>query len=68
MKQFKLLSSIILFILLIITPLKSEIIKKIEILGNERVADETILMFANVKIDDDLKENEINKTTVQTIS
>ena len=38
----------------------SEIINKIEITGNERIADQTILMFSKIKIGSDLKKNEIN--------
>ena len=40
----------------------SEIIKKIEVKGNERISTETIIMFSNVKIDqniDNIKLNEI---------
>ena len=38
----------------------SEIINKIEITGNERIADQTILMFSKIKIGSDLEKNEIN--------
>ena len=34
------------------THANSEIIKNIEIVGNERIPDETILMFSDVQIDD----------------
>ncbi|MBD1173358.1 outer membrane protein assembly factor BamA, partial [Pelagibacterales bacterium SAG-MED03] len=40
---------------------KSEIVKSIEINGNERIPDETINMFSNVKKNQDLNENEINQ-------
>ena len=39
---------------------KSEIVNDYEIKGNYRIPIETILMFSNFKIGDDLKENEIN--------
>ena len=60
MSYIKLLSSIILLFSLFFTSVKSEIVKNIEITGNERVSDETILMFSDVNINDDLTENEIN--------
>ena len=60
MRPIKLLSSIILLISLSFMSVKSEIVKNIEILGNERVSNETILMFSDVNINDDLTENRIN--------
>jgi len=39
----------------------SEIIKKFSILGNERVADETIIMFSNLKIGEQISQNKLNK-------
>ena len=39
----------------------SEIIKKIEITGNNRISDETILMFSNVDTGQSVKNNKINK-------
>ena len=60
MRPIKLLSSIILAISLSFMSVKSEIVKNIEILGNERVSNETILMFSDVNINDDLTENRIN--------
>ena len=38
----------------------SEIIKKIEITGNNRISDETILMFSNVVTGQSVKNNKIN--------
>ncbi|WP_440643869.1 outer membrane protein assembly factor BamA [Candidatus Pelagibacter sp. HIMB123] len=40
----------------------TEIVKSIEILGNERIADETILMFSKIKIGSDLDKNDINNS------
>ena len=51
------------FVLIFLTANKTsygEIINKIEITGNERIADQTILMFSKIKIGSDLKKNEIN--------
>ena len=38
----------------------AEIIKKIEIDGNNRIPDETIIMFSKVKINDDVNQNDLN--------
>ena len=52
---------IILFIILSLTTFtKAEIIKKIEIIGNERIPDETIKMFSNVNIGDDIDDSKLN--------
>ena len=39
----------------------SEIVKKIEINGNDRIPKETIKIFSNIDIDDDVNDDEINK-------
>ena len=41
-------------------PVFSEIIKEIEINGNERVSSETIIMFSKISINDDLKPADVN--------
>ena len=38
----------------------AEIIDEIQIEGNERIADETILMFSKTKLGDDIYENDLN--------
>ena len=38
----------------------SEIVKSIEIFGNERIPIETIKMLSDVEINDDINENDIN--------
>ena len=38
----------------------AEIIKKIEIQGNDRIPDKTIVMFSKVKVNDDINQNDIN--------
>ena len=38
----------------------SEIVKKIEINGNDRIPKETIKIFSNIDIDDDVNDDEIN--------
>ena len=46
----------------IITSTLSEQLKSIDIEGNERLADETIILFSNLKIGDDIDANIINNT------
>ena len=43
-----------------ITKSYSETVKSIVLDGNDRISEETILMFADVKIGDDLTASEIN--------
>ncbi len=45
-----------------ITSALSEQLKSIDIEGNERLADETIILFSNLKIGDDIDANIINNT------
>ena len=59
-RQLKILPLIILFFYILGTPSFSEIIKKIDISGNDRVADETILMFSKINLGDDIDNNNIN--------
>ncbi len=50
-----------IFFLFFITNVSiAEIVKKIEVLGNERISSETIKSFSSAKINDDLDENSIN--------
>ena len=56
---------IFIYILLFTNILSAEIIKKIEITGNERVSDETVKVYGDISINqnvDNLKINEIIKT------
>ena len=50
----------ILISLLIVSNAKSEIIKNIEINGNERVSDQTVIIFSNLKIGDNINTNDLN--------
>ena len=59
-KFLKLLLSYIFYILFFYSAALSEIVDKIEISGNERIPDETIIMFSNVKIGDDLSNTDLN--------
>ena len=53
----------ICFYLLSTTISLAEIIKDIKISGNDRVSNETILMFASVSINDDIDQNQVNSIT-----
>ena len=52
----------IIFLLIIFNTriVNSEIVKKIEIIGNERIPIETINMLSDIQINDDVNENDIN--------
>ena len=65
LKMLKSLKNIsILFILSILfanTPVKSEIINKIEIIGNERISSETITMFSTISLNEKIDDKKINR-------
>ena len=58
--MFNLLFRVSIILLLCINTSFSEIIKKIEISGNERITSETINVFSSVSINDDVDSNRIN--------
>ena len=51
---------IIFFSLFSILKVNSEIVKSIEIIGNERVSSETIKLFSNASINESLDNNDLN--------
>tara|TARA_Y100000389_G_scaffold123574_1_gene120885 strand:- start:667 stop:2913 length:2247 start_codon:yes stop_codon:yes gene_type:complete len=55
----KILLTLFLFFISI-TSSFAEVVKKIEINGNERISNETILLFSQVNINDDLKSSDLN--------
>ena len=60
---------IILFLILFNSSVFAEVIKKIEISGNERVSDETIKVYGNISLNqnvDNLKINQIIKDLYST--
>ena len=59
-RLLKTLILLILFFYSLCLPSLSEIVKKIEISGNDRVADETIMMFSKIKIGDNIQNNDVN--------
>ena len=54
-------SLLIFFFLILTNVLKAEIVKEINIQGNQRISSETIKMFTGVSINDDLSENDLNQ-------
>ena len=60
-QHFKFKYLYIFLIFFISLEAKSEILKDINIEGNQRISDETIIMFGNVNIQDNLNLNEIDK-------
>ena len=46
----------------------AEVIKKITILGNERVADETVVIFSKLKIGENLNQIVLNKAIKELYS
>ena len=57
---YKIILFVIFFYLFLSSWLRAEIIKKINIEGNERISVETIKMFADVSIGDDLSDYDLN--------
>ena len=52
---------IIFFLLLYLTYAQAEIINEIKIKGNKRVSDDTIILFSNVNVNDNINSNQINE-------
>ena len=64
LKFFYRIKILFLFILLS-SSLNAEIINKINVEGNKRISDETVIMFSGAKINQDLNENDLNKLLKQ---
>ena len=60
-KILRILSLLFVFNLSFINFSNSDILKKIEIFGNDRISNETIAMFSEVEINDNINSNIINK-------
>ncbi len=58
---FKKFFFLIFFFFLIATKSSAQIIKKIEIIGNERISYETIILFSKVKVNQNLEQNDLNE-------
>ena len=59
-KLFKILFIFIFTNLFFLNFSYSEIISRIQIIGNDRISDETIKMFSDVKLDEDINNNKLN--------
>ena len=55
----KIVSKIILVLVLLTNNALGEIVKKIDILGNDRIPDETIMMF-DINLNENLDNNKLN--------
>ena len=58
--NFKLFFFLIIFQICFISIGKSQTIKEIEIIGNERISKETIIMFSTVSIPENITQNKLN--------
>ena len=52
---------ILIIFCLFINPALSEILKKIEITGNKRISNETIIIFSEIKINDQVDKSKLNE-------
>ena len=52
---------LVIFILLNNKPLFADIVKKIEIIGNERISEQTIIVFSEISLNQELNKNDLNK-------
>ena len=63
--KFKLIKKLFVFLLIYLFFVNysySDVIKSIEIKGNDRIADETIIMFSSLKIGQKIDEDELNNS------
>ncbi|MDC2997127.1 outer membrane protein assembly factor BamA [Candidatus Pelagibacter sp.] len=59
--MIRLLTKISLLVFFLISYANAEILKKIEINGNKRISDETIKIFSNLEINQDLSKSDLDK-------
>ena len=62
--KIKILLLILLYLFSFVSYSKSEVVSEIVILGNERVSDETIIMFSDVKINENIDTEKLNKILI----
>ena len=58
--MFRIFFFILFYLSFVTTYANSEIVSKIEVKGNERISEETIIMFSSVSLNDDLEEETLN--------
>ena len=64
--MFKYLFKVIVIFLFLTLNSKSEIVKNIEITGNKRISKETILVLANIKIDQEFTDISLNNALCES--
>jgi len=52
---------VVVFLIFFNTTLYSEVVKKVEISGNERITDETIIVFGDIELGKNYQSNDVNK-------
>ncbi len=55
------LLKIVTLFFLLLTSVNSEIIKKFDISGNQRISDETIIIFSEIKLNDEITKSKLDK-------
>ena len=55
------ISVVIFWLAFILSSLNSTIINKIEIIGNDRVSDQTIIVYGDIKVNEDINEQKLNQ-------
>ena len=55
------ISVFIFWLAFLLSSLNSAIIKKIEIIGNDRVSDQTIIVYGDIKVNEDINEQKLNQ-------
>ncbi len=63
--RFKLILIPLCILILSVNNLKAETVNQIIVEGNDRVSQETVIMFSGVSINDDLSENNLNQVLKQ---
>ena len=58
--MFNFLLKIITLFFLLLTSVNSEIIKKFDISGNQRISDETIIIFSEIKLNDEINKSKLD--------
>tara|TARA_B100001057_G_scaffold231379_1_gene231643 strand:- start:1488 stop:3731 length:2244 start_codon:yes stop_codon:yes gene_type:complete len=56
----KFLIKIVTLFLLLLTSVNSEIIKKFDISGNQRISDETIIIFSDIKLNEEITKSKLD--------
>ena len=67
-KKMKKIIIIILLQLLFVSTSYAEVVKKIVISGNNRVSDETVKIYGDIKTNQDYSEKDLNKTLINLYS